>query len=273
MKEFQGKVALITGGASGIGKTLSEHLAKQGARVILADIQDLQVKEVAEAIREGGEKATGVRLDVTDADAVQAVVRSVVEEYGHLDLMINNAGIGVVGETKDCSLEDWRRTIDINLNGVVYGVHAAYPVMIEQGNGHIVNVASLAGLIPAPKAAAYSATKHAVVGLSLSLRAEASRYGVNVNVVCPAFVKTPLLTESKVIKIPRKKVDAMMSAMGKPMSPDQCVKSILKGIQRNDAIITMPLVANVAWRVHRLTPTGIHSAQKVAGKVLKLFKK
>src|SRR5207248_6593438 len=123
--------------------------------------------------------------------------------HGRLDLMVNNAGIGIGGETRELLLAHWDRIIDVNLRGVVHGVHAAYPVMIEQGSGHIVNTASLAGLLPSPGATPYAMTKHAVVGLSLSLRGEAAAYGVRVTAVCPGVVETPILDKGGPDDLPK----------------------------------------------------------------------
>ena len=125
------------------------------------------------------------RVDVTDAVAVQRLVDGTVAREGRLDLLFNNAGIAVFADARDTSLEDWNRLIDVNLRGVVHGVAAAYPLMVRQGSGHIVNTASAAGLLPSPANIAYAATKHAVVGLSLTLRAEAVHHGVGVSVICP----------------------------------------------------------------------------------------
>jgi NAD(P)-dependent dehydrogenase (short-subunit alcohol dehydrogenase family) len=121
---------------------------------------------------------------------VQELVDETVRDYGRLDYMFNNAGIGMGGEVRDMDLEHWRRVLEVNLWGVTCGTSAAYEEMVRQGFGHIVNTASLAGLIPLPMVAAYCATKHAVVGLSASLRAEAAALGIKVSVVCPGFVET-----------------------------------------------------------------------------------
>ena len=163
-RAFAGKTAFVTGGASGIGRALTVELLAAGARVTIADIAG-----APEAARALGCQA--VALDVTDAEAVTRAVRAFVSAHGRLDYLFNNAGVAVVGETKSMSGADWRRVLDVNVSGVVHGVHAAYPILIQQGSGHIVNTASAAGLLPIPGAVAYATSKHAVVGLSTSLRA------------------------------------------------------------------------------------------------------
>ena len=140
-------------------------------------------------------------VDVRDASQVQALVEGAHRELGRIDYLFNNAGVNVCAELRDTTLEDWNLLIDVNLRGVVHGVHAAYPIMREQGFGHIINMASAAGLIPAAAEGAYGATKHAVVGLSSTLRIEAASFGVKVSVVCPGLVDTPILDSTKYVKL------------------------------------------------------------------------
>ncbi len=190
---FHDKVAVITGGASGICKAIGTALAHRGADVVLADIDDVAAKAAADDIAGTPTgRVSGTGLDVRDAGAFAELVERVVAERGRIDLMFNNAGIGMGGEVAELTLEHWDRVIDIDLRGVVHGVAAAYPVMIRQGRGHIVNTASLAGLIPHPMLVPYATAKHAVVGLSLSLRGEATLYGVRVSVLCPGIIDTPI---------------------------------------------------------------------------------
>ena len=171
---YQGRVAIVTGAASGIGKALAGALARRGATVVLADIDEGGAKAAADALAAGPPgRVSGVALDVTDAEAVASLVERVAQDHGHLDFLFNNAGIAVAGPVRELTLAHWNRTIDVNLRGVIHGVVAAYPIMIRQGHGHIVNTASLAGLLPAPMLTPYGMTKHGVVSLSESLRMEA----------------------------------------------------------------------------------------------------
>jgi NAD(P)-dependent dehydrogenase (short-subunit alcohol dehydrogenase family) len=199
MTRFSGATAIVTGGASGIGRALSEALARRGAPVVVADRNADGAAEVARAIVAAGGSARSEALDVTDAAAVERLVDETAREHGRVDLMFNNAGIAIIGEETDVSLDDWRKVVDVNLWGVVHGIRAAYPRMVRQGSGHIVNTASLAGLSPAPFEISYTATKYAVVGLSRALRAEAAAHGVKVSVVCPGFIQNcadPLIVHS-----------------------------------------------------------------------------
>src|SRR5437870_2348952 len=177
---FKDKIAIVTGGASGIGRCLSSDLARRGAVVVIADINFEAAEEAVDAILTEGGIAFAARLDVTCADDVQSLVDETIAHHGRLDYMFNNAGTTVIGEVRDLGLDECRRVMDVNFWGVLHGTYAAYQAMVRQGFGHIVNVASGYGLTPGPTLVPYSASKHAVVGLSQSLRAEAADLGVKV---------------------------------------------------------------------------------------------
>src|SRR5262245_43924306 len=206
MTAFAHKVAIVTGAASGIGRALGEALARSGAHVVLADVRVAAMAEVAAAIARDGGSAEARHLDVTDAGAVRSLVEETRLQRGRLDFMFNNAGISIIAEARDMELSDWTRVLDVNLRGVVHGVHAAFAVMTEQGFGHIVNTASLAGLLAVPCQSAYTASKHAIVGLSLALRAEAWASGVRVSVACPGFVATSIAEHSRCIGFDREQL-------------------------------------------------------------------
>ncbi|MGN6794414.1 MAG: SDR family NAD(P)-dependent oxidoreductase [Streptosporangiaceae bacterium] len=255
---FAGKVAIVTGGGSGIGAAIVRAIAARGCKVVIADIDEAAAKSVAERIDAGsGVKASTAVVDVTDSDAVADLVDQVVADHGSLDLIFNNAGIAVAGLVDQLTLDHWDRVIDVNLKGVVHGVHAAYPVMLRQGSGHIVNTASLAGLVPGPGLAPYVAVKHAVVGLSLSLRAEAAIRGVKVSVVCPGFVDTPLLGRVNP-GLPQTETGAnaeiLARLLGKLYQADSLATDVLRGVEQNRALIVAPGSARIAWRMSRYTP-------------------
>lgn len=255
------RIAIITGAASGIGKALASALVARGDTVVVADIDGEGAERAArELARNAPGSARPAAVDVRDAAAVQALVNDTRERYGRLDVMVNNAGIGVGGEAHELLLAHWDRVIDVNLRGVVHGVHAAYPVMIEQRSGHIVNTASLAGLLPSPLLTPYAMTKHAVVGLSLSLRAEAAAYGVRVTVVCPGVVDTPILDKNGPEDLP---LSTVLTGHGREYfrhyqprfySADRLAHDIARGIDRNAALVIAPTSARVAWYACRYTP-------------------
>jgi NAD(P)-dependent dehydrogenase (short-subunit alcohol dehydrogenase family) len=259
LRTFEGAVAIVTGGASGIGRALGEALARRGAQVVLADIQADLAEEVATRIRAGGGQAMAESLDVTDFAATNRLLQSVFQSAGRLDYLFNIAGIGIVGEARYYELEDWYRILDVNLRGVVHGVQAAYPIMLEQGFGHIVNMASAAGLWPSPFVVSYCTTKYAVVGLSAALRIEAVAAGVRVSVLCPGSVRTPaLFCESKYGKVlPPIPPDVFkrMVEYQRPMPPERFAEKALRAVARNRAIIIIPSWWNVVWWLNRLSPS------------------
>ncbi|WP_114558769.1 SDR family NAD(P)-dependent oxidoreductase [Desertihabitans aurantiacus] len=194
MAQLDDKVALVTGGGSGIGRAVSLDLARHGATVLVTDIATDAAERVAEEIRSAGGKASAATYDTTDAEAAEQVVRQAVEEHGALHLAVNNAGIGGrQAPAGEVDLDDWRRVIEINLNGVLYGMRAQIPAMLRAGGGSIVNMASIHGSVAAPGNGAYTATKHAVVGLTRNAAAEYGPQGVRVNAVGPGYIRTPLL--------------------------------------------------------------------------------
>lgn len=252
MEGFRGVVAIVTGGASGLGRALCEELGRRGAVVVVADIDEPGARAVAAGIEAAGGWATAACLDVRDAAAVAALVQGTAAAHGRLDLMINNAGVAVAGEAQELGLEHWRRAIEVNLWGVIHGATAAYATMARQGSGHIVNVASLAGLAGFPTATPYATTKFAIVGLSQSLRAEGEDLGVKVSVVCPGFVQTSIFDNGTYAG--SRKEDALAQVKFKMMDAAQAARITLDGIARNRAVIVFPFYARLLWRLVRLSP-------------------
>jgi NAD(P)-dependent dehydrogenase (short-subunit alcohol dehydrogenase family) len=254
------KSAIVTGGASGIGAALSAELVRGGASVILVDIDGESAGQTAEKLSAiGPGRASGVRVDVRNADAVRSAVDQAVQANGCPDLMVNNAVIGIGGKTEDLDLVHWNRAIDVNLRGVIHGVHAVLPHMLAAGHGQIVNTASLAGLIPTALMAPYTATKHAVVGLTLSMRLEFASRGIGFCVVCPGFTDTPLLDNRgpddlpEVASLPN--VRRIAETLPEGVYPVQSLaKDIMRGIEHNEAIIVTPESSREAWWVWRESP-------------------
>ena len=252
MSAFDGRTAIVTGGASGIGRALAAGLVSRGARVVVADVNAAAAAETAREL--GGEgKAEAAPVDVTDAEAVRRMVEETARRHGRLDYLFNNAGIAIFGDTADMTLEDWNRTIDVNLRGVVHGIAAAYPLMIRQRAGHIVNTASAAGLLPTPAAAAYAASKHAVVGLSVTLRVEAARFGVRASVICPGFIRTPIIQTAK-IYTDLSRDELMRQFPFRMYEPAYCARKALRGVERNRGIVPVTPEVHVMWRLYRLAP-------------------
>lgn len=238
LQSWSGKVAVVTGAAGGIGAALVERLAADGAQVVGAD-----------RVGEGSCR----RLDVTDATAFSDLVDDIVGTHGRLDALFNNAGVGLAGEVRDLSLSDWRRVLEVNAMGVVHGVQAAYPHMLRQRGGVIVNTASGAGLLPRPGMTPYAASKSAVVGLSLSLRAEAAAYGVGVHAACPGYIRTGMIASSDYRGLDKERL--LSRVPGRGMSADRCAERILRGVRRDKGVIVIGPALKLEWLLGRLSPS------------------
>jgi len=251
--------ALVTGAASGIGRAIAAALVARGDHVVLADVDAAGAERAALDLGAGSVgSARSAALDVTDREAFGAVVKDVVAESGRLDVLVNNAGIGVGGLVEEMTPEHWDRAFEVNVRGVVHGIQAAYPVMVGQRGGHIVNTGSVAGLLPAPLMVPYSAGKHAVVGLSRALRLEAAAHGVGVTALCPGFVATPLLDD---VNPALPETDANRQApryvqrmQGRMATPEEVAAACLRGIERNRAVVVVPRAARLAVLGERLAP-------------------
>ena len=251
--DLHGEIALVTGGAGSIGGALGRALADAGATVVLADLR-------------GGDGITP--LDVTDRDAFARVVADVRERHGSLDILVNNAGVASAGEVHNLAAESWDRSIAVNLGGAINGIVAAYPAMVERRRGHIVNIASLAGLVPLPLLVPYATAKSGLVGLSTSLRIEAARYDVKVSVACPGPVETPFLDTGgaggETVGVdPRRFLTA---SAGPPLTPDAFAACVLNGMAANRTVIT-PGRARALWGLSRFAPR--MTARVIAGNMRK----
>ncbi len=242
-KTYEGKTAIITGAASGIGLAITRKLASVGATVVLADMQIELAQSIAKEIQDVGGNAWAVELNVSDTEAFKSIAADTKEKTGHIDYIFNNAGIAINGGVKDSEIEDWKRTFDTNVMGVVNGVLAIYPIMIEQGFGHIVNTASIGGIVPTPGATAYTASKFAVNGLTQSLRVEASFYGVKVSSLLPGMVDTPLLEGGKYGRLAKGMTPQAIRQYFQKLhlaTPDEIAPKILTQVAKNKGMIVVP---------------------------------
>ena len=193
-KQFVNKVALVTGAGSGIGAAIARRFGEEGAKVVVADLNEEAAREVAEEIDKAGGTALAVQQDVSDRVSVEKSVELAVEKFGRLDVAVNNAGItGDLAPTADYSLEGWDKVIAVNLSGVFYGMKYQIPAMLRSGGGSIVNIASILGSVAARDSAGYNAAKHSVVGLTKTAALEYSKDGIRVNAIGPGYIDTPLL--------------------------------------------------------------------------------
>ena len=200
MKDLKGKVAVITGGASGLGRAMAERFAREGMKLVLADVEPNALAKAESEMKAGGATVIGVRTDVSKAAEVEALAKRTLDTYGAVHLVANNAGVSPLGNAWENSVADWEWILGVNLWGVIHGLRVFTPIMLAQGGeGHIVNTASVAGLISPPSSAMYNVTKHAVVTLTETLYHDLARKQskIGCSVLCPAYVPTGIVDSER----------------------------------------------------------------------------
>lgn len=227
--KFENKVALVTGASSGIGKATAIAFAKQGARVVLADVATEAGRQAAAEIESSlGVPALFVPCDVSKAADVEQLVRAAVDRFGRLDFAFNNAGIeGLPTATEECTEESWNRLIDINLKGVWLCMKHELPLMVRQGEGAIVNCSSIAGVVGFPMVAAYTASKHGVIGLTKAAALEHAKRKIRVNAVCPGVIATPMVDRFTEKAAERETALVSGAPMGRIGRPEEIADAVL----------------------------------------------
>ncbi|MBI5311080.1 MAG: SDR family NAD(P)-dependent oxidoreductase, partial [Actinobacteria bacterium] len=256
-REYAGKIAVVTGAGSGIGRSTAKLLARRGAKVHLADINAANVEAVRDEIRLAGGEAVAHTLDTTDAAAADAFAQAVFSEDSRVDLLHNNAGIGHAAPVEDTTLDDWRRVIDVNLMGYAYGIQAFVPRMLEQGGGgHVLNTASMAGLTPSAGMVPYATSKSGVVGMSEALDAELAPRGIRVTALCPGIIDTAIVKDSTMRGRISGRRDQLVDFYAKRgTSPDVVARQALDGVRRNRVIQPSPYhQVSPMWIVKRISP-------------------
>ena len=248
-----GKRIFITGGASGLGRALAERYARAGWRVCIGDLDVERCADALAAIRVHSPHSQALACDVTREDALQAAADWLQREWGGVDVVINNAGVAQMGGIAETTLDDWRWAVDINLLGVVRGCKVFAPLLRTQGGGQLVNIASMAGLVHMPNAAAYNATKAAVVALSETLQLELEPDGIRVSVVCPAFFRTDL---ARNMRAANPQLEGMTKRLVERarIGADEIAERIFAGIERGDPHILTHPEARRFWRLKRMLP-------------------
>lgn len=256
MRIEPGQVAVVTGAGQGLGRAIATELAGRGVSVMLADLLEDSVRSAADELADaGGGTITAAVLDVSDADAVASLAQRVMDRFGRVDLVVNNAGI-VPTDGKplwEADLAQWRRVVDVNLFGVLHGIRAFVPHLVAAGRGHVVNIASLAGLLAGtPLSASYGTSKHAVVATSEALRAELDmmELPIGVTVVCPGFVRTPMAESTWDMTRTQEladrlgtNADAILESIAETMrdmlEPDEAARRILTAVE-TDVLHALP---------------------------------
>lgn len=250
---FAGRTAIITGAGSGIGAEIARQIASSGAIVLVTDIDSAAVDGVVAEIVAAGGSASGMVVDVARAEDLHAAVQRVLTGHGKLDYLFNNAGVAIFGEVEEVTLAEWDHIIDVNFRGVAHGTTIAYRQMVRQGHGHIVNTASVAGLTPVPLQAHYCATKHAVVGLSKTMAAEAAEHGIAVTAFCPAFVSSGMF-HNHTFRGSLAGADAQRLVPVTPLPARVAVRRLLRGMRRGKVLVITPHYGRAGWWLERAAP-------------------
>jgi NAD(P)-dependent dehydrogenase (short-subunit alcohol dehydrogenase family) len=260
-EHLAGALVLVTGAGSGIGRATALAFAARGARVLAVDLDVPAAERTAAGCGDG---AVALGCDVADWDAVAALARRVEADHGPLDVLVNNAGVGMTGRLTDVSVDDWRWIRSVNIDGVVHGCLGFGPAMVARGTGHVVNVSSGLGYTPRATEPAYVATKAAVLALSQCLRADWSARGVGVSVVCPGVVDTPILRSSRFLG---DRADPEVRARVERVfrrghAPEMVAEAIVDAVRRDRAVVPVGWEARLGWWAHRLSPVALQ--QRVA---------
>lgn len=276
MKDFQDRVAVVTGAAGGIGRATAIELARQGCHLAISDINGEGLQETAGEIEALGRKVSTHVMDVADKAAMEAFPQAVLDAHGRVDIVVNNAGVAVSDYVESISLEDFEWIVGINFWGVVYGTRFFLPHMIKAGEGHIVNISSLFGIIGVPSQAAYCATKFAVRGFTESLRIEMMGTGIGVTAVHPGGVRTNIARSARYHHGPAGETDQKVAAADfdriARTTPESAGRQIAKAIRRNQGKLRIGADARLLDRIARLMPVGyqrlVHKAMVARGKTV-----
>lgn len=252
-----GRTVLVTGAGSGIGRSLALLCAQRGAALVIAELDAERLARTEQSIAALGREVLARQVDVADREAMRAFAADVHESVGAVDLLVNNAGVGLMAGFLDTTLDDWDWIVQINLMGVVHGCHFFLPAMIERRSGHVVNLASMAGYNASPLMPAYTATKYAVLGLSESLSEELRPAEIGVTAVCPGIIDTSIISSARMRGVPdveaaRSKIDGFYRR--RAYGPDRVAQNILKAVGHGRTIAPVSPEAWFGYALKRLSP-------------------
>ncbi|MBD3214670.1 MAG: SDR family NAD(P)-dependent oxidoreductase [Candidatus Lokiarchaeota archaeon] len=268
-------VAIVTGGSSGIGRALCEEIACRGHVAIVTDINKKSADAVATEISNNGGEANSFFMDVTKIEDVRNVIKQVLSKYGHIEYYFNNAGVACAGEIRDMTYDYWKKILNVNLWGIIHGIQEIYPLMIKQGSGHIVNIASLAGIVVNVNSPAYTTSKFAIVGLSKALLIEAEHFGVQVSLVCPGSIKTGIGDHTEFLRTDKDAFLKYINKMrknkwySKEWDVEKAAKYIMNKTEEGKFLILLPRSAKFVRFLNRIFPNFVLRVQR---KLLKNFR-
>jgi NAD(P)-dependent dehydrogenase (short-subunit alcohol dehydrogenase family) len=248
---------VITGAGSGLGRALCVEVARRKGRVVVSDVNEAAARETARLVEQEGGEARVVLCDVTKPEQVEALARESEAAFGGVDLLVNNAGVASAGEVGKLSLEHWKFVLDVNLWGVIHGCHYFVPLLRKQGSGHILNIASAAGLISVPYLAPYNVSKSAVVSLSETLLAELKPAGIGVTVACPTFFRTNIAASARVSdEEDARRLKELGSRLveGARVMADEVARELVRAVARDEFYVVPMADGRWAWRLKRLAP-------------------
>jgi len=261
MKRFTGRRIVITGAASGLGRAIALRFAKKGWSVCIADIQMERANNVAKEVEALGAKALVVECNISKESDFQNLASHIQTEWGGVDVLVNNAGISSSGSLDESTYEEWQRLLDINLMGVVRGCKVFTPIIAQQGGGHIVNVASFAGIASAPGMMTYNVAKAGVISLSESLRHELESKKISVSVVCPSFFKTNLMESMN-----REETKAIVTKLMEKssVSAEDVADHVYRGVEKKEFMLITHKDARLQYNMKRLSPDLFHAFMQKA---------
>lgn len=254
------KRVIVTGAASGIGRGAALAFAREGSRLLLVDINEQGLTSTASQVKAAGAECSSFVLDVSDEGQVRDFASKAAAEFGGVDVLVNVAGVCVVSDFVDTPLEDWRWVMGVNLWGPIYMCHEFLAGMVEQGSGHIVNVASAGGLMSFALLGSYCTTKFALVGLSEAIRQEVHAAGVGVTAFCPGVTNTPIVNAARITGYSRDKLEAVMGrVMQRSISAERTGELVVRAVKKNSPVVVTGVTAKMAVLLNRWAPRLVRS--------------
>ncbi len=255
MKNLNGKIVIVTGGGSGLGRAIAKYFAQRNASVVVADLDLLSANETLNQIKDDGGNGIAICTDVCDRNAVNEMIDRTMSHYGKIDFLFNNAGVALGGEFKDMTIEHWHKMMNVNFWAIIYACMKVYPIMIKQGYGQIINVSSFAGLMPGGLMSSYGTSKYSAVGFTLNLRSEARQYGIGVSALCPGYLETPMHKSAIIVTDYYKKHDEKyLNKKHHYPAPEDCINYMMRKVLKNKCIIVSPRKQLPYWWLNRMFP-------------------